>query len=285
MPANEIELFMASIRALESGNGDPKGKYSAVGVYTGRMGRALGAYQIMSANWPNWAAQAGLPGADWRDPKAQDAVARYKMMQYYRNYGRWDAVAVAWFAGPGRVRDFLAGKNLSGTKDALGTSVPRYVSIINGYMTKFRPQYGPTGGSSAPVNDQFANEERRFRERAQAERAEGRGESRAETQGPAAARQPNIDNINYLNAINQGVGSSVDALGDFRLPELAEGEFPGQRGVAPGAVLTALLESVSNSIAGGQRSDPDEVALGSGFMNDQIGADDDEDPTDRVRSL
>lgn len=134
-----IDRFMAAIRDLES-----NGNYHAVGVPT-KGGRALGAYQIMSQYWPGWAAEAGIPGADWRDPKAQDRVARYKMQRYFERYGRWDLVAIAWFAGPGRANTAANQgiESVSDLSDVLGTSVGTYVRRIMDTMGDAPPDDGP----------------------------------------------------------------------------------------------------------------------------------------------
>lgn len=136
----ELARFMNAIGTIESGN-----KYDAVGVQTGKLGRAQGRYQIMSGNWAAWAREAGLPGnADWKNPAHQDRVARFKMGEYYKRYKDWDLVAVAWFAGPGTAnrvqREGLA--SMSGRKDALGTSVPKYVQKMRGVFDGDKKDYG-----------------------------------------------------------------------------------------------------------------------------------------------
>ena len=139
MSATQIDSFMASIRTIESG-----GRYTVLGPQT-RYGRPRGAYQILDSNWAAWAKEAGIAGADWRDPRAQDRVARYKMLQYYRAYGSWDAVAVAWFAGPGRAKKWAAGDYSVGQmKDVLGTSVA-------GYVKKMRDNMGTAPSRSGPA--------------------------------------------------------------------------------------------------------------------------------------
>lgn len=132
MPAYQVDDFMAAIRRLESGN-----NYLAQGPVQPNGNRALGAYQIMRSNWSAWSKEAGIAGADWRDPQAQDRVARYKMNQYYQRFGSWDLVAVAWFAGPGRAATALKEGSLAsvgGLKDSLGTSVSAYVDKVMGFM-------------------------------------------------------------------------------------------------------------------------------------------------------
>jgi hypothetical protein len=118
----ELDAFMAQIRTQESG-----GRYTVLGPQT-RYGRPRGAYQILDSNWAAWAAEAGIPGADWRDQEAQDHVARFKFTQYFRQFGSWEAVSVAWFAGPGRAASYVENPaSVANLSDVLGTSVARYV--------------------------------------------------------------------------------------------------------------------------------------------------------------
>lgn len=92
----QIDSFMASIRMQESGTYE--GQYVSQGMMQ-NGDRAIGAYGIMSKNWKAYAASAGIPNANWRDPRAQDIVARAKMQADFQRYGNWSLVAVAWYAG------------------------------------------------------------------------------------------------------------------------------------------------------------------------------------------
>lgn len=121
--SQELNAFMAAIGKQESG-----GRYHVLGPQT-KYGRPRGKYQILDSNWDAWSKAAGIPGADWRDPAAQERVAAYMFTRYYEQYGgRWDAVAVAWFAGPGRAKKFIANpRSVTAMQDVLGTSVGAYV--------------------------------------------------------------------------------------------------------------------------------------------------------------
>lgn len=164
----ELEIFMAAIRRLESGSF--AGDYSVAkeSLRHSTLGIPLGAYQIMSANWGPWSREAGIAGADWRDPTAQDFVARYKFKQYYEQYGDWRLVAIAWFAGPGgankAARDGLA--SLSNTSDMLGTSVPKYVELIDKYMGEYASTAGYNYSPSAQAEPGFLPGDREAIERA-----------------------------------------------------------------------------------------------------------------------
>ena len=96
----EIDRFMAAISRTESG-----GNYNAQNSRTG----AYGKFQIMPSNWSAWSKEAGLGANAPRTPENQEKVARFKMLQYYRQFGSWEAVAVAWFAGPGRAQRYVEG--------------------------------------------------------------------------------------------------------------------------------------------------------------------------------
>lgn len=136
MPANpqELQQFMNAIGYVESRN-----NYQAPGDDRGsRYGVAYGRYQIMSGIWPGWAREAGYAGADPRDPRAQDAVAAFKMNQYWERYKSWPLVALAWFAGPGAANKAMKNgiNSLSNVHDGgnkgekAGTSVPDYVQKV-----------------------------------------------------------------------------------------------------------------------------------------------------------
>jgi hypothetical protein len=96
-----FENFINAITGQESG-----GNYSARNSSSGAMGR----YQIMPANlggrgsgWDYEALGRDItPGQFMSNPKLQDAIARYKLQQYYKKWGPRGA-AIAWYAGPGAV--------------------------------------------------------------------------------------------------------------------------------------------------------------------------------------
>ena len=102
--ATGLEQFLASIRFVETGSYE--GDYSLVGTAVGGS-RPLGAYQILDRYWASWAHQAGIPGADWRDPVAQDRVASTRAKLYFDAYGSWDLAAVAWLGGTESARKII----------------------------------------------------------------------------------------------------------------------------------------------------------------------------------
>lgn len=144
-----VDQFMAAISGVESG-----GNYNARNSRTGASGK----FQIMPANWPAWSREALGPGTHAQTPENQEKVARYKMLQYYRQFGSWEAVAVAWFAGPGRAQQYVNGDmsvlNISDGNITVG----EYVRRAQVGMGKAGDTIGgttsgsgyPTGGAGAP---------------------------------------------------------------------------------------------------------------------------------------
>lgn len=96
--SDALSRFMAAIRSVESG-----GNYRAIGPST-RYGRATGAYQFIDSTWGGY---KGYRSAYLAPPAVQDARARQLMSAYYKEFHRWDLVAVAWQAGPGSARRAL----------------------------------------------------------------------------------------------------------------------------------------------------------------------------------
>ena len=96
--SDALSRFMAAIRSVESG-----GNYRAIGPNT-PYGRATGAYQFIDSTWGGY---KGYRSAYLAPPAVQDARARQLMSAYYKEFHRWDLVAVAWHAGPGSARRAL----------------------------------------------------------------------------------------------------------------------------------------------------------------------------------
>jgi hypothetical protein len=93
---DEVDAFMAAISGRES-SGDPTARNARTGAY--------GEFQIMPQNWPKWAPMAGLPSNAPQTPDNQRKVAKAVMSSYYKQFGNWRDVAIAWYAGPGAAVD------------------------------------------------------------------------------------------------------------------------------------------------------------------------------------
>lgn len=110
--------FLSAITGQESG-----GNYNARNRSSGAMGK----YQIMPGNlggkksgWDYEALGYDInPSQFMGSPQLQEAIAQYKLRQYYNKWGPWGA-AVAWYAGPGAVNR---------TQSALNRSQGAYPSI------------------------------------------------------------------------------------------------------------------------------------------------------------
>lgn len=136
-----IEMYQAALLQREStGNYLAKHNPSVIEDYaTGKLIKvqALGGYGILDINFPKWAKQAGLTDfsmedGDWKDPKVQDAVARYKIQEYFNKYNSWDLVSIAWFAGPGKSNEFVRNGTINfEEEDANGVDIQAYVDSMN----------------------------------------------------------------------------------------------------------------------------------------------------------
>lgn len=126
---SELEKLYNSIAQQESG-----GNYGARNRSSGAMGK----YQIMPSNLggsrSGWDYEAlgydVSPQQFMSDPNIQEQIARYKLKQYYDQFGAGGA-AVAWYSGPGNVA-----KKMNSTK-AQGS----YPSI-NAYMNAIKRRMG-----------------------------------------------------------------------------------------------------------------------------------------------
>jgi hypothetical protein len=134
--AKPASPYADAISSVESG-----GNYHAIGPDTGNMGRALGKYQVMSANVGPWSKEVLgreiSPREFISNPAIQDAIFQGKFNQYVDKYGA-DGAARAWFAGE-------KGMHNPNAKDAFGTTVDEYSRRFN----KALPQGADQGARAA----------------------------------------------------------------------------------------------------------------------------------------
>lgn len=97
--STDLDAFMDALIGKESG-GNP----NAVNPDSG----AIGLGQIMPENWEPWAREAGADPRDFSEAN-QRKIIKYKLAQYYTNYGNWRDVALAWYGGHGGVLRVRAG--------------------------------------------------------------------------------------------------------------------------------------------------------------------------------
>jgi len=121
-----INEILSSMRNVESGS--YRGNYALYGPrYGGRS--YYGAYQIPTENWDQWAAAAGIAGADIRSPQAQDTVAAFIVTQYYNRFGDWDLAAMAWYAGPQQAAKVIR-RGYDGIDSILNPKIREYVTSV-----------------------------------------------------------------------------------------------------------------------------------------------------------
>ncbi len=117
--------FAGAISSIESGS--QGGNYKLVGPATKTGDRALGRYQVMSANVGPWSEEVlgrrVTPQEFMSSPEIQDKIFNGKFGQYAEKYGP-EGAAKAWFAGE-------KGMNNPNATDVLGTTVAGYGAKFN----------------------------------------------------------------------------------------------------------------------------------------------------------
>lgn len=129
--SGDMAAYAKAIQAKESG-----GNYQAVGPTHPKLGRALGAYQVMEANVGPWTEQVLgrrlSPQEFLASKEAQDAVFAGKFGESIKKYGNPQDAASVWFTG--RPASEGAGK-----RDVLGTTGANYVASFNANLGRAAP--------------------------------------------------------------------------------------------------------------------------------------------------
>lgn len=127
--ATSLEDAKARIARNESeGNGGYQalGPVVTSGQYKGE--RALGKYQVMPGNLPEWSKEAigrvVTPTEFMNNPQLQEAIVSDRLTKIHKKYGNWSDVASVWFTG----QPLAKGGN---KKDVLGTTGQDYVRKFN----------------------------------------------------------------------------------------------------------------------------------------------------------
>ena len=132
---SDKEAFFNAIEMQESG-GDPDAVSS-----TG----ARGVYQIQPENWDAWSKEAGLGGASMDDDDAYRQVGRFKMGQYFDEYGPEGAL-VAWYSGPNNAQRWVDGEATDqngrpwDAPQGNGPSIAGYVNSAMGHFADEKEQ-------------------------------------------------------------------------------------------------------------------------------------------------
>lgn len=134
-----LSAMMSAIGEVES-----SGRYGVTGKVIPSSGdRAYGKYQVMGNNIPSWTEEAigksMTPDEFLKNPSAQDAVARFKMNQYYQKFGTIEDVASVWLSG----RPL---KNNASKDQVTGISTPAYAAKVMNLYKKYS-----TGQPMAPT--------------------------------------------------------------------------------------------------------------------------------------
>ncbi len=85
-----------------------------------------------------------MPGAE-PTPANQDAVARYKLGQYRAQFGSWEAVAVAWYAGPAAVPGYLQDPTAPRYTRSPAPGEPSVAAYVQAIMARMAPRPAVSG--------------------------------------------------------------------------------------------------------------------------------------------
>ena len=94
----ELRKWMWATRQIESSQ-----NYNAYNEDSG----ASGAYQFIDSTWGGY---GGYQSAREAPPEVQDEAAAALASSYYRRYGSWYVVSIAWHGGPGRANEYIEGR-------------------------------------------------------------------------------------------------------------------------------------------------------------------------------
>lgn len=114
---DDIDIVAGAIRTVESGDRYDNQRLTSI---DGERHRKLGAYGFVDRRWAELSEAAGYPGANWRDPMAQDRVAKAKMKRDFDKYGDWEAVAIAFRYGGNTARAYMSGQAFAQRKEVEG---------------------------------------------------------------------------------------------------------------------------------------------------------------------
>lgn len=154
----ELDQWMQGTRQIESSN-----NYNAQNAGSG----AAGAYQFLTKTWrpqgwskdPEAAARPyiGSDGVAYYNaleapPHIQDERAREYAQNYYRQFGDWALVSVAWHAGPAKAAEFAAGNIDTELSDGIMSTVDYAKAVVKAGFGDNPPQSALLAGGAANGN-------------------------------------------------------------------------------------------------------------------------------------
>jgi len=246
--------YGGAISSIESG-----GNYRAVGPATRNGDRALGKYQVMSANVGPWSkevlGQEITPTQFMASPEIQDRIFEAKFGSYVQKYGP-EGAAKAWFAGEG-------GMNDPNRKDTLGTTVASYAN-------KFMGSLGPSAANAserqpAPIQEDLNARPMRLvignqgaakinptdaaGDNSWWQNAPVAGQSAPSQPVAAPAAEPQPEQENDPGALGSFTRGAMNGLTFNFFDELSAltkaGASEGQPNMGVGALLTGLYKKIS----------------------------------------
>lgn len=230
--------YGGAIASIESG-----GNYKAIGPATRTGDRALGKYQVMSANVGPWSEEIlgrkVSPQEFISNPEIQDKIFQGKFGQYTQKYGP-EGAAKAWFAGEG-------GMNDPNRKDVLGTTVASYGAKFNKALGQ-KPSTDIGARAKAPVDLSF--DDLIPAEKPQAGPSFG---ERFPAEGEFAPRQPALTDA--ITDIPKEVGKAAgEALTNIKGIANRGGQGPIEGLVTTGKAALGIPQLIMSPVTGAARS-------------------------------
>lgn len=196
---SQVDQILATIRAKESGGGNPAGNYSALNFAWNKGQTASGAYQITKPTWDMWTKKYGI-GQDYEfayqaPPEIQDQVARRAVKDILKQVsGDVSKVPNVWYTGnaQGKLSESALALNRGNTAEAYQKSWMAKYNQLAGKETQASPTLASTKPSSGPTVSA-----------ASSSAAEGRM-----MLATAPITQPNVIQDNSTKVQNAGQGSA-----------------------------------------------------------------------------
>lgn len=133
-PMEELAAVAQAIKDIESsgGNYQARGPVVETGMYAGE--RAMGAYQVMPGNLPQWSREAlGREVTEQEfmaSEEIQDTIFLHQMQKAYQEHGTWEDAASIWFTGQPVSR--------SANRSDGYTSAPDYIQKFSSAFNRYR---------------------------------------------------------------------------------------------------------------------------------------------------